>query len=505
MAVRDPNAAQSLADDFGKLTLAADALAWAHEQLPKMLVAMDLPSLLKTVLAIAKEASNVDGGFVVVWKPHPNRATVSFAALIRTEPEQVAEHWLPKPNRVDDSVIGLATRSGRPVFTDDARADARFKPYLDESHTICSLAAIPLAGMGALCLYDTTETGRFSRGIRLRLSALAALTAGILTAYTETAPNEPIEPSTITGFVGSSPPIRELRAAINAFSSLECPILILGEPGTGKAAAANAIHEQSARKAAPFIRFACNEHAPDRVEAMLFGEQSSTSTTDGVISKVADGSIFLEHVDLLPDTAQRALLTLINERTYRRLGGRDRFRFRGRILSSSNSDEEMPSTLRSDLFFGLAGALVRTPSLAIRTEDIPAVARNLVTQNNTAQHLTLSVDAEALLRGMQWPNNLIDLEDRINHAVTVVMSRGGEQIQPADLLGLTEVQGEGLRIGTKAQPAQPVNLKEATEAFQRDLVDGAMRRADGNVSAAAKDLGVTRQWLHRLLNRWAQR
>ena len=505
MAVRDPNAAQSLADDFGKLTLAADALAWAHEHLPEMLVAMDLPSLLETLLSLAKEVSNVDGGFVVVWKRHPDRETVSFAALVRNEPEHVAERWVPQPNQLDQSLIGLATRSGRPVFAEDARTDTRFKPYLDETHTVCSLAAIPLAGIGALCLYDTVEAGRFSRGIRLRLSALAALTAGILTAYTEPAPQQPIEPSAIKGLVGSSPPIRELRAAIKAFASLECPILILGEPGTGKATAATAIHERSARKDSPFIRFKCNAHPPERVEAMLFGEQSATSTVDGVISKVANGSLFIEHADVLPTTAQAALLKLIKEGTYRRLGGRDRFRFHGRILSSSNSDEEMPSTLRADLFFVLAGAIVRTPSLAIRTEDIPAVAQNMLTQNIASQDLTLSVDAEALLRGMQWPNNLIDLEDRINHAVTAALSRGGQKIEPSDLLGLPLVQGQGHRLPQKKQHTDSVDLKEATEAFQRDLVDTAMRRADGNVSAAAKDLGVTRQWLHRLLNRWAKR
>ena len=504
MAVRDPSAAQSLADDFGKLTLAAEALAWAHEQLPSLLSAMDLPSLLETVLQIAKEFADVDGGFLVVWNPHPDRGSVSYAAMVRDEPETSGDLWIPNPHNIGSSLLGHAVRSGRPTFSDDASKDSRFSDLFRDDAALSSVAVLPVGQQGALCLYDSERPGRFARSVRLRLSALAAVTGCVLGAYTETGLSETPAVAQLPGLVGGSPPMRELRAAITAFAGLDWPVLFVGEPGTGKAAAAKSTHVLSNRRDAPYVTFTCSQHHPDRVEALLFGEQQPGSTTDGALSKVGDGTLFLEDVETLPNSVQLALVKLMRDGTYQRLGGADRYRFRGRILSSSHSAEEMPPTLRDDLYFRLSACIARSPSLAMRPEDIPEIALHLLQTDEATTHLRITPAAAAQLRGTEWPNNLNDLQRVLSQAAERAIAKATDEIDSLYLLDEGAVQVDAARLAvSNIDPT--LDLKSATDAFQRARVEASLTATNGNVSAAARQLGVTRQWLHRLITRWTKR
>ncbi len=504
MAVRDPSAAQSLADDFGKLTLAAEALAWAHEQLPSLLSAMDLPSLLETVLQIAKQFAEVDGGFLVVWNAHPDRSSVSYAALVRDEPETFGDQWIPNPHNIDSSLLGHAVRSGRPTFSDDASKDSRFSDLFREGARLSSVAVLPVGTRGGLCLYDSERPGRFGRSVRLRLSALAAVTGCVLGAYTETGETDAPVVDQHPGLVGGSPPMRELRAAITAFAGLDWPILFIGEPGTGKSAAARSTHDLSNRRDAPYVTFSCAQQDPDRVEALLFGQQQPETTTDGVLSKVGDGTLFLENVETLPNSAQLALVRLLRDGTYQRLGGPDRYRFRGRILSSSHSADEMPPTLRDDLYFRLSACLGRSPSLAMRPEDIPEIALHLLQTNEESAHLRISPAVAAQLRGTSWPNNLNDLQRTLSQAAQRTLAKGVNEITSLHDLDEQQVQVDTDRLSDQRIDPE-LDLKTATDAFQRHRVEASLAAANGNVSAAARQLGVTRQWLHRLITRWAKR
>jgi two-component system NtrC family response regulator len=298
--------------------------------------------------------------------------------------------------------------------------------------------------------------------------------------------------------------MRELRAAITAFAGLDWPLLFLGEPGTGKSAAARSTHDLSNRRDAPYVTFSCAQHDPDRVEALLFGQQQPGATTDGVLSKVGDGTLFLENVETLPNSAQLALIRLLRDGTYQRLGGPDRYRFRGRLLSSSHSADEIPPTLRDDLYFRLSGCLAHSPSLAMRPEDIPEIALHLLQAEAATAHLRITPAVAAQLRGTSWPNNLNDLQPVLAQAAQRVLAKGGDEIAALYDLDERDVQVSAVRlVDQNTDPA--VDLKTATEAFQQARVEASLAAAGGNISAAARQLGVTRQWLHRLLTRWAKR
>jgi DNA-binding NtrC family response regulator len=289
------------------------------------------------------------------------------------------------------------------------------------------------------------------------------------------------------------------------------PALILGETGTGKELVARSIHDQSAQARHPFVAVNCGAIPESLAESTLFGHEKGAFTgadrkRSGVVERVGEGTLFLDEVGELPAPIQVKLLRLLQERTFERVGGDRELPFRGRIVAATHrqvdrSDER--GGFREDLYHRLGACVLRVPPLADRRADIPALAEHLLQralQELTGSFsLTLASETLVTFRRRDWPGNVRELENAVRASLAHAIARGEAVVRPEHLMPGPEGVDGSSEAGL---PPLPVDLAEATDAYQRRLVEAALDEAGGHRTRAAELLGVSRQWLHRLTSRW---
>jgi len=283
------------------------------------------------------------------------------------------------------------------------------------------------------------------------------------------------------------------RLARVAGSSL--PVLVEGESGTGKSFVATALHRRG-RRGRPFVVVDCAAVPESLLAAELFGHRAGAFTDalrarQGWLARAGDGTLVLERVDTLPATGQVALLRVLEERTFFPVGTETPVRFAARVVatvaSGATSDLDA-GPLRGDLYHRLAGLHVTLPPLRRRREDIVPFSRATVRAQarRLGRDLALTADAEALLAAYPWPGNFRELAAALERAC---LKTDGPAIAAGDL-----------DLGTAGWPEM------AALAAERELpADQATRlygllvlsRHGGNVSAAARSLGVSRRTLIR--------
>jgi DNA-binding NtrC family response regulator len=287
------------------------------------------------------------------------------------------------------------------------------------------------------------------------------------------------------------------------------PALVLGETGTGKELAARALHDLSPQAERPFLAINCGAIPDELAESILFGHERGAFTgadrrQEGLAERVADGTLFLDEVGELSARAQVKLLRLLEEGVFERLGGRETLQFRGRIVAATLRDLDDPASrdqFREDLFHRLAGCIVRLPPLRSRREDIPALAHHLLSQAmlelTQPGGLELSGAAATALSRRPWPGNVRELKNVLRGAIARALAAGDGTIEPSHLAPPSR---------SAAEPGDDLlaitDLQAATESYQRRVVEAALEACDGNRTQAAARLGVSRQWLHRLVARW---
>jgi len=497
-------------------------------------------SLLGVVVELARDLTGVPTVWALAWSGDLEDGTASFRALAG-DADGSGAVGLGSPASISRSIVGEVLAQGRPTWSDDARSDARF--HASESvhqYALRSVGCLPIGSTGALYLLHPTEPGAFSADAKLKLTALSRLAGTFLDGlhiadpYAEALARRErrrARAMALPGLVGEAPAMQDLFAAVHAFAPMPWPALILGETGTGKEAVARALHTVSNRAKAPFVPVNCAAIPEQLAESMLFGHVKGAFTgadrpAEGLIARVRAGTLFLDEVGELPATVQPKLLRLLQEGTYERVGGSTTERFEGRVVAATHralDQGEARSGFRADLFHRLGGCILRVPPLRDRRTDVPAIARFLferaAAQAAAGEVLTLD---EAALPGLQrlgWPGNVRELENLLRAAIARALA-ADQTMVGADLLGVAPFHAP-VDLGAAAPPA-PVSepagpeaaepepaafllhpdLREATDAFQRAQVREALRRTDGNRTAAAGLLGVSRQWLHRLLGRW---
>ena len=277
---------------------------------------------------------------------------------------------------------------------------------------------------------------------------------------------------------------------------LPTTILILGESGTGKDRLARALHDASERSDRPFVRVEAANLSDDLFESELFGHERGAFTgavtgKRGLLEVAADGTVYLDEVSSLSLAGQAKFLRVLQEKTFRRLGGVVVHPFRAKLIVSSRRDLSTlvrEKAFRDDFFYRIDVVSVRLPRLADRPEDVLPLARECLRQSARAYRRParrFSADAEELLGRHPWPGNVRELFHAVEKAV---LTADSTTITAADLPFGSLGSPESL-LATAVE--RRWTLKDLSDAY----IEETLRRAGGNRSLAAKRLGVSRKFL----------
>ncbi|MFA6045555.1 MAG: sigma-54 dependent transcriptional regulator [Phycisphaerales bacterium] len=296
----------------------------------------------------------------------------------------------------------------------------------------------------------------------------------------------------IRRLVGQSVVIRRVRDLISVVAGFPSSVLIRGESGTGKEIVARAVHECSTRHAAPFVPIDCTILTESLFESLLFGHEKGSfsgavSSTTGLIRAADAGTVFLDEIGELPLPEQAKMLRLLQERTVLPVGTTRPLSVDIRVIAATHRD--LPAMVRdgrfrADLLYRLDVVRIGTPSLRDCPEDIPLIAESVLA--GLAHKLgicrTLSDDAMAAIVTHPWPGNVRQLAACLERGAILAQ---GLEIMPADL-----------GLGHELTPPTPLLEKSTTNA-----VLTALSACRGNRAAAARQLGIDRRQLYRLMDR----
>jgi transcriptional regulator with GAF, ATPase, and Fis domain len=309
------------------------------------------------------------------------------------------------------------------------------------------------------------------------------------------------EASLTHDMVGRSAAMREIYQFIERVAASDSTVLIYGESGTGKELAARAIHKNSARKNQVFVGLNCAALTETLLESELFGHEKGAFTSavaqkKGYLEVAEGGTIFLDEIGELSLLLQAKLLRVLQEREFVRVGGTKPIKIDVRFLAATNKDLQKgvrEEKFRGDLFHRLNVISLTLPALRERPEDIPELAEYFAARYalKCNRRVTgISDEALACLRQYDWPGNIRELENAMERAVVVGNS---ETIEVDDLPDA---------VRDSAQPiadAAPAKYHDSIRNLKKRLIVGALEQASGNITEAARVLGVHANYLHRLM------
>ena len=309
--------------------------------------------------------------------------------------------------------------------------------------------------------------------------------------------SEPVEKNGQYGMIGVSKAMRKLYQQIAKISDADAPVLLSGESGTGKELAARAIHQLSPRKDAPFIAVNCAALPENLIQSELFGHEKGAFTGAhqrkiGRLEAAAGGTIFLDEIGDLPKPLQVNLLRILQEQVIERLGSNREISLNVRMIAASHVNLEQAvqaGTFREDLYYRLNVLGLKSPPLREREHDVEVLAMHFFEKFSAETRSAARGYSDNALRVMNrysWPGNVRELINRVRQAVIMGENR---LITPANL-GLEK------RVICDAS----LTLSQARARAEEEIIRSALRRNKNNVSEAARQLGVSRATLYRLLN-----
>ncbi len=328
--------------------------------------------------------------------------------------------------------------------------------------------------------------------------------------------------SLMPGFIHSSPAMTRLVEEVHKIRSSDVTVLVTGESGTGKELVARAIHALSSRRDKVFVPFNCTAVPKELSEGYLFGYRRGAFTgavkdSQGVIRAAAGGTLFLDEVGDLPIDVQPKLLRFLQEGEIQPLGEQRPAKVDVRIIAATNTDlEEMVADgrFREDLYYRLNVIRLRVPPLRERRSEIPTIVNYYVNHYSAKfgrKDVQITPQAIDLLMVAEWPGNVRQLCNEMQRVVA--RAEDGNIITPEQLspelrhMGapvtpagtVTSINGMGGSSVTV--PLQNVTLADALAEVERRMIGEALRKHNGNISRAARELGLTRRGLYLKLDR----
>jgi transcriptional regulator with PAS, ATPase and Fis domain len=317
--------------------------------------------------------------------------------------------------------------------------------------------------------------------------------------------------ASLDALVGTSPAMQSLRELIRAVSGIEptdnspaAPILVLGETGTGKELVARACHQTGSRAKAPFIEINCAALPAHLIEGELFGFEKGAFTDAharkiGLIEAADGGTLFLDEIGELELTLQAKLLRVLENLRVRRIGALSDRQVNVRIVAATNRDldeQVREGRFRADLMYRLKVFQIHIPPLRARQEDIPVLAHHFLTHLASRYGRDkLDIDSSALvaLAAHDWPGNVRELRNVLERAV--LLQRTGS-LSPRDLILAvpSRVAFDAVALPASGEP-------RSLDSVEREHVQRALAQCAGNVSKAAKLLGISRDTLRYRMER----
>lgn len=309
-------------------------------------------------------------------------------------------------------------------------------------------------------------------------------------------------PPGFSHLLGSSAALERVLKQARSVAATSATVLLSGENGTGKEVLARAIHQESPRATGPFVAVSCAALPEALIESELFGHEKGAFTSASQMHKgrfelANGGTLFLDEIGDLSAAVQVKLLRVLQERAFERVGGTKTLTVDIRLIAATNRDlenEVAQGRFRQDLFFRLNVVPLVLPPLRERLDDIPILAAHFAAKSaQKYEQPTPELDpalVEVLL-DYDWPGNVRELENLIERLV--VLTNGSN-------LGLEFVPEKMLRVLPGTTPGDENTLEGVVEAVKRRMIVSALQAEGNNKVAAAKRLGISRSYLHRLIN-----
>jgi DNA-binding NtrC family response regulator len=305
----------------------------------------------------------------------------------------------------------------------------------------------------------------------------------------------------IDGLVGNSRLMRGVDELARKVADVSTTVLITGESGTGKGVLAQAIHRLSPRSAKPFVAFSVCSFPDSLIDDELFGHErgaftGATQPRRGRFEEANGGTIFIDEIGDLALPLQTKLLRVLQDRVVERLGSNVSRPIDVRVICATNCNLEKmvdEGTFRRDLYFRISVVKIPMPALRDRKEDVPLLAEHFLRMFARSHKKPVRAFTPGFISALSqhsWPGNVRELQNVIERSV--VLANGNEYLAVGDL-------PEELRAIAPADLPQG-SFHEAVHGFKRQLVRVALRKHAGNKSKAALELGISRCYLHRLLN-----
>lgn len=312
------------------------------------------------------------------------------------------------------------------------------------------------------------------------------------------------ERTTYSNIIGRSKKMQTIYEMIEAVAKSDANILIVGESGTGKELIANAVHYNSHRSKAKFVKVNCSALPKELIESELFGHTKGAFTgaardKEGLIASANGGSLLLDEIAEMPLELQPKLLRALQERVYYRLGSEQPVEVDFRLICATNQnplDAVRGGTLREDLYYRVSTITIELPPLRERAEDIQLLADHFLqtfSDKYGKQMRGFSQPARAAMYNHQWPGNVRELESAIERAVLLSKS---------DVVEASDFQFTLIEPQTHSDNGFLAPANMTLEEIERAVIEQTLKRTNGNKQAAAKALGIYRPRLYSKIQKY---
>ncbi|MFH1771986.1 MAG: PEP-CTERM-box response regulator transcription factor [Candidatus Omnitrophota bacterium] len=317
--------------------------------------------------------------------------------------------------------------------------------------------------------------------------------------------NELYKKSSFENMIGSSEKMLEVFSMIKRISQADITVLITGESGTGKELAARAIHYLSPRKDCPFVVINCGAIPENLLESELFGHERGAFTDArtqriGKLEAANMGTVFLDEIGEMSLSLQVKILRFLQERIIERLGANNPIELDVKIITATNSDlikRVKEGTFREDLYYRLSAITLDLPPLRERSEDTMLLANYFFHKYKDEMKVKdvkgFNRDSKDAILSYAWPGNIREMQNKIRRAV--ILSE--EPLIPPQALGFC------LNDKSPDERTERFSLKEARKQAEAELIKKALKECTGNISLAAKMLGITRPTLYDLIKKYS--
>ena len=462
-----------------------------------------MEALLKAMAEAATELLDADRASIFLWDK-ANRSLVARPALgVEDNELRIAD---------DTGIVGQVVQTGQPRRVGGGMDEDQIARAIDQEtgyHTE-TLLCVPLVSPRGKCLGAfevlNKRAGRFTDEDEQGLLELAAHAA---VALENTKQLEELltkhqrlveEAAEGVQLIGESPAIEAVRSTTRRIADTDLAILILGENGTGKEVVARSIHYLSSRREQPFIAVNCAALSETLLESELFGHEKGAFTDAhakraGKFELASGGTLFLDEIGDMSLSGQAKLLRVLEDKTVVRVGGSTPIHTEVRILAATNQELAKmvrEKRFREDLFFRLNVVSLKLPPLRDRGDDILRLAEYFLEsfcRNMGRRTPRFSAAAKKQLLDHPWPGNVRELRNLVERLAYL---SSGDRVEVDDLAFIDSGTGaDAIRLPSNA------TLAEATREFQQKYIHQMIAAAGGNMSKAAKRLGLHRSNLYR--------